>query len=70
MFLLNSLYRGDSNKNTKHSIINFKKQSLIIPIISAAMGVIPRDSRTVQNSRGKRAISVRATVVLLYIVEL
>ena len=33
---------------------------------SAAMGFFPRDSRMRRNSRGKRAISVRATEVLLY----
>ena len=34
--------------------------------MSAAMEFFPRDSKRVWNSRGKRAISVRATEVLLY----
>ena len=32
----------------------------------AAIGLFPRDSKRVRNSRGKRAISVRATEGLLY----
>ena len=31
------------------------------------MGFFVRDSRTIRNSRGKQAISVQATEVLLYI---
>ena len=54
VFSLESPHRGDSNEytyiimNTKKKKKKKRKASLIIPniIMSAAMGVIPRDSRT------------------------
>ena len=36
-------------------------------IVSAAMGLLLRTQGRVRNSRGKRAINIRATEVLLYI---
>ena len=70
MFSLASPHRGDSDKNTQHTIINIKKRkSEIIPntIISAAMSFFLLGTQErVQNSRGKRAISVRAADVQLY----
>ena len=48
---------------------NMKKKNTRNYSKSAAMGFFPRDSRRVRKSGGKRAISVRATEVLLYIVK-
>ena len=47
MFSLESPHRGDSDEYTQHIIISInRKSSKIIPyiIMSAAMGVFPRDS--------------------------
>ena len=65
MFSLESPYREHSNVNTQNTIFNTKKTTTITLNYpkSAAMGFFSRDSRM---SRGKRAISVRATEVLLY----
>ena len=51
-----------------HSIpfLKIKKFILNYPK-SATMGFVPRDPRTCSKRRGKRAISVRAIEVLLYI---
>ena len=62
MFSLESLHLGDSNECTQYTGFNIKKE-----IISKLQ---PRDfflgtQERVRNSRGKRAISVRATEVLL-----
>ena len=49
VFSLESPHRGDSNEYTQHTIINIKKkvtQSIPYTIMSAAMGVFIRDSRT------------------------
>ena len=56
MSSLKSPHQGDSNENTK---------SLKYPK-SAAMFSFQGTKERVRNSRGKRAISVRATEVLLY----
>ena len=52
-----------------HSIpfLNMKKKIILNYPKSAAMGFVPRESRRSSNSRGKRAISVRAIEILLYI---
>ena len=50
---------------TQYTIFNMNKKNTLNEPKSAAMGIFPRDS--VRNSRGKRAISVRAIEVLLYI---
>ena len=63
-----SPHRGDSNENTQHIIINTKKNiSRNYPdtIKSAAMGFLLGNQERVRNNRGERAISVRATEVLL-----
>ena len=60
--------RGDSNENTKYTIFNIRRKSLQNYPKSAAMGFFPqRNQERVRNSRGKRAISVRAIEVLLYL---
>ena len=58
--------RGDSNKNIKHTIFNRKKKIPLNYSKSAAIGVFLGTQEQVRKSRGKRAISVRATEVLLY----
>ena len=62
MFSLESPYRGDSNEHTKYT--NF--YIYIYKSASAAMGYFLGTQERVRNSRGKRAISVRSTEVLLY----
>ena len=47
----------------------YKKKITLNYPKSAAMGFFPRAQERVRNSRGKRAISVRATEVLLYSVH-
>ena len=60
VFSLKSPHRGTQYTRT---IFNIKKKMAQNYSKSAAMGIFPR----VRNSRGKRAISVRATEFLLYI---
>ena len=66
VFSLESPHRGDSNENKQYTIFNIKKEINLNYSKSAAMGFFLRESRTsskrVRNSRGKRAISVRATI--------
>ena len=65
MFSLESPYRGDSNEYTHYTIFNIKL-TLNYPK-SAAMGFFSQGTQErVRNSRGRRAISVRATEGLLY----
>ena len=54
---------------TKYTIFNIKKEKKITPNYpeSAAMGFFIGTEERVRNSRGKRAISVRAIEVLLYL---
>ena len=73
MFSIESPHRGDSNEHTQHTIINIKRKSPeLIPntIMLAVMGVLLGTQERVRNSRGKQAISVRATEVLLYVYPL
>ena len=66
---LESPNRGDSNENTQHTIINVKI-ALNYPVynyICSYHGVFLGTQERVRDSRGKRAIGVRATEVLLYI---
>ena len=58
MFSLESPHRGDSNEYTQYTIFNIKKKNYPKP---AAMGVFHGTQEGVRNSRGKRAVSVRAT---------
>ena len=63
MYLLELPHWGDSNEYTQHTIINLKSN---YPKF-AWNGIFPGVQERVRNSRGKRAISVRATKVLLYV---
>ena len=68
VFSLVSPHRGDSDEYTQHTIIK-KKITRNDPkcnkFCSYGMFLLGTHER-VRNSRGKRAISVRATEVLLY----
>ena len=66
VFSLESPHRGDSNKNTQYTILNMNKKNTLNYPKSATMGLFLRPQKRVRNSRGKRAISARATEVLLY----
>ena len=69
VFSLEPPHLGDSNEYTQYTICNIKKKenrpklSLIYHYVICFQGTQER----VRNSRGRRAISVRATKVLLYI---
>ena len=65
MFLLEWPNRGDSNENTQYTIFYIKKKFTLNYPKSAAKGFFIGTQERVQNSHGKRAISVRATEVLL-----
>ena len=58
MFSLESPQRGDSNEYTQYTISQYEKEN---HPKSAAMGFFQGTQERVRNSRGKRAISVRAT---------
>ena len=64
---LESPYRSDSNENTKYTIFGIKKTFTLNYPKYAAMGFLEGTPERVRNSRGKRAISVRAIEVLLYL---
>ena len=67
MFSLESPHRGDSNEYTRYTIFNMNKKDTMNYPKSAAMGFFFKGTQErVRNSRGKRAISVRAIEVLLY----
>ena len=66
MFSLELPHRGDSNEYTQYTIFNIKKKIALNYPKSAAMRFLRGTQERVQNSRGKRAISVRAIEVLLY----
>ena len=68
MFSLESHLGGDSNEYSQYIVFNIKKRKsaeiiLNLQLYDFFLGTQER----VRNSRGKRAISVRATEVLLYI---
>ena len=67
MFSLESPHRGDSNEYTHNTIFNKQKGNhpKLSQICSYAF-LYQGTQERVRNSRGKRAISVRATEVLLY----
>ena len=66
MFPLESPHRGDSNEYTPYTLFNnYKKITINLPK-SAAMGFLLGIQERVRNSRGKHAVRVRATEVLLY----
>ena len=66
VYSLESPHRGDSNEYTQYTIFNIKKKITVNYSKSAAMGFFQGTQRRVRNSRGNRAISVRAIEVLLY----
>ena len=67
VFSLESPHRGDSNESTQYTIFNIEKKITLKFRKSAAMGFLCQGTQErVRNSRGKRAISVRANEVLLY----
>ena len=61
MFSYESPYRGDSNECTQYTISNIKEKIALNFPKYAALRFFPRIQERVRNSRGKRAISVRAT---------
>ena len=65
MLSLESPNLGDSNEYTQYTIFNIKEENH--PKLSEIcnQGIFLGTKERVQNSRGKRAISVRATEVLL-----
>ena len=66
MFSFESPHRGESNEYTQYTIFSIKKKEIALQYPkSAAMGFFHRTQERVRNNRGKRAISVRATEVLL-----
>ena len=68
VFSLESPHRGDSDVYTRHAIFIIKKKITPEYSKSAAMGFFFKGTQEqVRNSHGKRAISVRATGVLLYL---
>ena len=70
---LESPHRGDSNKYTQHAIINIKKKiTLNYPKYNnvCSYGIFSLGTQErVRKSLGKRAISVRAIEVLLYLAD-
>ena len=70
VFSLESPHRGDSNEYTQYTIFNIKKKENHPKYPkSAAMFFFQRTQERVRNSGGKRAISVRAIEVLLYMIS-
>ena len=71
LFLLESPRWGDSNESTQYTIFTIKKKNhpKFSQICSYEIFFLGTHER-VRNSRGKQAISVRVTEVLLYILEL
>ena len=70
MFSSESPPRGDSNKYTQYTIVNIKKEKLLLIISNLQLwDFCDETQERVRNSRGKQAISVRATEVLLYLLK-
>ena len=67
VFTLESPHRGDSNEYTQYTICNMNMKNTLNYPKSAAMGFFQGTQERVRNSWGKRAISVRAIEVILYI---
>ena len=67
-FSLELLHRGDSNEYTQYTctIFNIKMKISVNYSKSAAVGFFLGTQELARNSRGKRAIGVRAIEVLLY----
>ena len=67
MFSLESPHGGDSNGYTQYINFNIKRNIDPNYLKSASKGFFPGTQARVRNSHGKRAISVRAIEVLLYL---
>ena len=67
MFSLELPHRGDSNENTRYTLFNMNKMNTLNYPKSAAMGFFQGTQERIRNSRGKRAINVRAIEVLLFV---
>ena len=67
VFTLESPHRGDSNEYTQCTFFNMKTKNTLNYHKSAAIGFFQGTQERVRKSRGKRAISIRAIEVLLYI---
>ena len=68
MFTLESPHPGDSNEYTQYTIFNMNMKNTLNYPKSAAMGFFQGTQERVRKSHGKRAISVRAIEVLLYMI--
>ena len=66
VFSVESPHQGDINKHTQYTVFMIKNKITLGYRKSEAMGFFLRAKEGVRNSRGKRAISVRAIEVLLY----
>ena len=66
MFSLESPHRGDSNEYTQYTIFNIKMKTHLNYTKSAIMGFFLGTKELDRNSRGKRAMGVRAIEVVLY----
>ena len=69
MFSLESHHGGNSNEYTQYTIFNIKENITPNYPESAAMEFFRGTQEGVQNSRGKRVISVQAIEVLLYVIR-
>ena len=70
VFSLESPHRGDSNEYTQYTIFNIKKENHPKLSLICSYGFLFQGTQErVRNSRGKRAISVRASEVQLYIIH-
>ena len=67
VFTLESPQGRDSNEYTQYTIFNMNMKNTLNYPKSAAIGFLQGTQERVRNSRGKPAISVRATEVLLYL---
>ena len=69
VFLLESPQRGDSNECTQYTISQYKKENhpKLSQICNYGICSKGQSQERVRNSRGKRAISVRAIEILLYL---
>ena len=68
VFSLQSPHRGDSNEYTQYIIFKKENHHKLSQFCSYGIFFVGTQAR-VRNSHGKRAISVRATEVLLYSAE-
>ena len=67
VFSLESPQRGDSNEYTRYTIFNMNKKNTLITLNLQLWDFFHGTQERVRSSRGKRAISVRAIEVLLYL---